>query len=80
MWGNEWGADIFFSHGSTHSRGVCILINPSIVSIDLRTDTASISLCNIYAPNDLQKQLDFFTQFGYICGIQYGYWKPHYRW
>ena len=74
VWRNEWGGDIFFSHGSTHSRGVCILINPSfrhtienckkdrngrIVSIDLRTDTASISLCNIYAPNDLQQQLGF---------------------
>ena len=95
MWRNEWGGDIFFSHGSTHSRGVCILINPSfrhtiencnkdrngrIVSIDLRTDTASISLCNIYAPNDLQQQLGFFAQFEYIFGIQYGHWKPRYRW
>ena len=29
------------------------------MSIDLRTDTASISLCNIYAPNDLPQQLGF---------------------
>jgi len=43
------------------------------VSIDLRTYTASISLCNIYAPNDLQQQL--FAQFEYIFGIQYGHWK-----
>ena len=31
VWKNEWGGDVFFSHGSNHSRGVCILVNPSIV-------------------------------------------------
>ena len=25
---NEWECDIFFSHGSNHSRDVCIVINP----------------------------------------------------
>ena len=30
IWRSEWGGDIFFSHGSTHSKGVCILINPSL--------------------------------------------------
>jgi len=28
MWRNEWGGALFFSHGTTHSKGVCILINP----------------------------------------------------
>lgn len=73
-WSNEWGGDIFFSQGSTHSRVVCILINPScsyaveslnrdqngrIISINLSSGSANISLCNIYAPNDLQQQLAF---------------------
>ena len=31
VWKNEWGGDVFFSHGSNHSKGVCILVNPSIV-------------------------------------------------
>ena len=32
VWKNEWGVDVFFSHGSTtHSKGVCILVNPSVV-------------------------------------------------
>ena len=68
------GGDIFFSHGSTHSRGVCVLINPScsytveslnrdqngrIISINLSSGSANISLCNIYAPNSLQQQLAF---------------------
>ena len=30
-WKNEWGCDVFFSHGSNHSKGVCILVNPSVV-------------------------------------------------
>ena len=75
-WSSEWGGDIFFSHGSTHSRGVCILINPSfsytveslnrdqngrIISINLSSGSANISLCNIYAPNDLQQQLAFLV-------------------
>ena len=29
-WQSEWGGDMFFSHGSIHSRGVCILLNPSM--------------------------------------------------
>ena len=28
IWKSEWGGAIFFSHGSTHSKGVSILINP----------------------------------------------------
>ena len=28
IWRSEWGGVIFFSHGSTHSKGVCILMNP----------------------------------------------------
>ena len=31
IWRSEWGAVIFLSHGSTHSKGVCILMNPSLI-------------------------------------------------
>ena len=27
----EWGGDVFFSHGSNHSKGVSILVNPSVI-------------------------------------------------
>ena len=30
IWRNEWGGEIFFSHGTRHSKGVCILIHPSV--------------------------------------------------
>ena len=27
-WPAEWGGKMYFSHGSEHSKGVCILVNP----------------------------------------------------
>ena len=30
IWRNEWGGEIFFSHGTKRSKGVCILIHPSV--------------------------------------------------
>ena len=74
IWRNEWGGVIFFSHGSNHSKGVCILINPSlnctfenshkdqngrIVSVDVCLDESKFSLCNIYVPNDQKQQQEF---------------------
>jgi len=26
----EWGGELFFSHGTTHSKGVCISIDPFV--------------------------------------------------
>ena len=74
IWRSEWGGDFFFSHGSIHSRGVCILINPlygqtvnnfnkdqngRIISLDIVSETGNLSVCNIYAPNTLQQQNEF---------------------
>ena len=30
VWRNEWGGEIYFSHGTSHSKGVCILINRAV--------------------------------------------------
>ena len=30
IWKKEWGGELFFSHGTKHSKGVCILINPTM--------------------------------------------------
>ena len=27
IWRKEWGGELFFSHGTKHSKGVCTLIN-----------------------------------------------------
>jgi len=29
VWKKEWGGEVFFSHGTKNSWGVCILINPT---------------------------------------------------
>jgi len=30
MWKPEWGGKIYYSHGSTHSKGVMILFKPNL--------------------------------------------------
>ena len=74
IWKNEWGGEIFFSHGSRHSKGVCILLHPTvqnkidysfsdkagrIVLITCVLNSLKLSLVNIYAPNSQSEQLDF---------------------
>ena len=77
IWKNEWGGEILFSHGSQHSRGVCILIHGSvneklecthrdsqgrILIASLSFDSMKLSLCNIYAPNNQNDQLLFIQE------------------
>ena len=65
---------MYFSHGSEHSKGVCILVNPkstyqlSIVETDtqgryliakLLIEKTEFFLINIYAPNDYREQEQF---------------------
>lgn len=77
VWKNEWGGKVFFSHGTNHSKGVCILISPStnyqidysyantsgrIILITLVLGLQKVSLCNIYAPNNHSNQLEFIQE------------------
>ena len=74
IWRKEWGGELFFSHGTKHSKGVCILINPTmqlqvecpysnnsgrIVLNTISLNGQKVTLCNIYAPNDQANQLQF---------------------
>ena len=69
------GREVFFSHGSNHSRGVCILVDPSnkikvdysftdncgrIVLITLNFDCLRLSLCNIYARTMYRNSFSLF--------------------
>ena len=73
----KWGGELFFSYGTKHSKGVCILINPTsqlqvdylysnnsgrIVLITISLNGQKITLCNIYAPNDQANQLQFIQE------------------
>ena len=37
FWKNEWGDEVFFfSHGTRHSKGTCILLNPLLKIANLK--------------------------------------------
>ena len=65
---------MYFSHGSEHSKGVCVLVNPkstyqlSILKNDIQgryliaklsIEKTAFFLINIYAPNDYREQEQF---------------------
>ena len=77
IWRAEWGGDVFYSHGSKHSRGVMLLIkptfkieNPDIIRdkkgrfLLVRASLQDEEFCfvNIYAPNDPSLQKTFFNE------------------
>ena len=77
VWRNEWGGEIYFFHGTSHSKGVCILINRvvkekviftfsdadgRIILINLTYNGLKLSFRNIYAPNDHTQQVSFIQE------------------
>ena len=77
VWNKEWGGELFFSHGTKHSKSVCILINPTaqiqvnysysdnsgrIVLITISLNGHNLTLCNIYVPNNQANQLQFMQE------------------
>ena len=66
VWKAEWGGEILFSHGTSTSKGVCVLIpkgwmetitgierdtSGRLIKFNMKYDEHKITLCNIYAPN-----------------------------
>ena len=75
VWFAEWGGKIIYSHGTTHSKGVCILLNPSSpfklssIQVDpegrfliakLTIEEKYFLVANIYGPNNCHDD-DFFN-------------------
>ena len=71
VWAAEWGGKIFFSQGSSHSRGVCVLLNPHstfhlrrveadsegrFLIVQVTIDEECFFVTNIYAPTDYRDQ------------------------
>ena len=67
LWSAEWGASIIYSRGTTYSKGVCILLNPSspfnlsTIKVDpegrfliakLTIEEKYFFITNIYGPNN----------------------------
>ena len=79
IWAAEWGGQIFYSHGSNHSKGVCVLIKSNsplhVEIVELDVNGRFIILClktpgeinlnvvNVYAPTDPREQIDFINSF-----------------
>ena len=74
IWENEWGRKVLYNHGTCHSKGVMILLNPKLdCQIDeevrdkngrflgarITLDDVQIVLANVYAPNDTTHQVLF---------------------
>ena len=75
QWKKQWPSEVFFSHGSNHSRGVAIFVRKSLdfevkssrVDVDGRylilgatIQDEPFLLINIYAPNKSAKQSSLF--------------------
>ena len=74
LWSAEWGGRIIYSHVTTHSKGVCTLLNPSSpfnlssIQVDpegrfliakLTIEEKYFFITNIYGPNNCHDQDDF---------------------
>ena len=75
VWRSEWEGKILYLHGTNWKKGVCILISPQfndfqieyscsdaegrLILANVSINSFQISLCNIYAPNNLQMQNTF---------------------
>ena len=77
IWRTEWGGKTYFNHGSNHSKGVSILFDPRlqvivkneiksedgrILILETDVDSEKFVLVNIYTPNNIQAQQNFFLK------------------
>jgi len=77
IWENEWGRKVLYNHGTCHSKGVMILLNPKLdCQIDeevrdkngrflgarITLHDVQIVLANVYAPNDTTHQVLFLKE------------------
>ena len=79
IWSAEWGGQIIFSHGSEHSRGVCILLSLNsgfsistvhadrdgrYIIVKVNIGDEHLFVINIYAPNKGAEQELFIRNLG----------------
>ena len=75
IFGKKWKGDMFFSHGTGHSKGVLILVKDQLdfklqsikvdsqgryILLEAIIQDSPFLLLNIYAPNKCSEQCDFF--------------------
>jgi len=77
VWKKHWKGEMYFSHGSVHSRGVLVLIKNSlefqiksmpqdkegcVIVLEALVQDQKFLLVNIYAPNKMSEQTYFFDK------------------
>ncbi len=76
VWTKQWGGKLYASYGTTHSKGLVILINRNckvenvkiqinterILSISFVYQNKNLNIFNVYAPNQDKDKLDFLGQ------------------
>ena len=75
IWKNQWRGNLFFSHGTCHSKGVLVLVRDNLdlnlqtvkidsegryIMLDAIIQDSRYCLLNIYAPNKCSEQIQFF--------------------
>ena len=75
IWKNQWRGNLFFSHGTCHSKGVLVLVKGNLdfnlqtvktdpegryILLDAIIQDSRYCLLNIYAPNKCAEQIQFF--------------------
>lgn len=74
-WEAEWGAPIFFSHGTRQSSGIAILLRDKyeimnhennipgrMMTISISIQNQLIAISNIYSPNKNEDQVQFYKK------------------
>ena len=74
VWSKDWGGRIILSHGTEHSKGVCMLLNPSsnlqintiesdpsgrYIILKVTMEGKDYFLINVCAPTDYREQENF---------------------
>ena len=77
IWRTQWQGELFFSHGTNHSCGVMILVRNDLdfklkaiqadnegryITIEAEVQSSNFLFANIYAPNKVQEQCQFFDK------------------
>ena len=74
-WKGDWGGNVYFSHGKSNARGVCIMVRKGLdfevekevsdnsgrfILLKANLEGENVYVVNVYAPNNETKAVDYF--------------------
>ena len=89
IWKKQWKGDMFFSHGTGHSKGVLIPVRDHLdfklqsvkvdsqgryILLEATIQDSPFLLLNIYAPNKCSEQCDFFKTISEVLKSSFPIW------